>query len=170
MEASEDEGREDEEEEDVIVMDVDSLVEAVTEAVELVTLVDGIDESVTLSLAELDELEADGLTVVAEAEAEPDREDVEELVVEAEEDARLDDTELELEDADEARDELELELGAAEVVVEALDASRPKTDILYHPPHFWLALPAQLVLHSLSGTMSVEAKVPQKHSFPFCRP
>lgn len=45
MEASEDEGREDEEEEDVIVMDVDSLVEAVTEAVELVTLVDGIDES-----------------------------------------------------------------------------------------------------------------------------
>lgn len=55
---------------------------------------------------------------------------------------------------------LELDDAAAEVVV-VLVVSLPKTDILYQPPHFWLALPAQLVLHWLSGTMSVEARLPQ---------
>lgn len=68
-------------------------------------------------------------------------------------------------DDDAGRDDEEL--AAAEVVVVVLDVNLPKTDILYHPPHFWLALPAQLLLHWLSVTMSVDERVPQKHSFPF---
>lgn len=148
--------------------DVEGTVEEdviVTEAEELVPLIDGIVESVTSSLAELEALEADGLTVVAEAEAETDLElDADDgAAVEAEE-ARLED---ELEEArldDELEDDRlddELELAAAEELLVVAEVNLPKIDILYHPPHFWLASPAQLVLHWLSGTISVEERVPQ---------
>lgn len=142
MEADEDEAGA-EEAEVVIVTEVESLVDA--EAEELVTLIDGIVESVTLLLAELEALEAEELTVVAEAEAETDLEldaDDDGAVVEAEDDRLADEddetaAELELEAArDELELELALELAAAEVVVVVLEVNLPKIDILYHPPHF----------------------------------
>jgi len=142
-------------------------------------VIDGIDESVTSLLAD-GEAVAEVLTVVAEAEAEREteaetaEEEEARLVVAAAEEA-LDEPARELEDdeLEDAARELEteelVELGATEVVV-VLEVSLPKTDIRYQPPHFCVASPAQLVLHWLSGTMSVFDSDPQKHSLPFCRP
>lgn len=165
-EAEEDE-TEIEEEIDVIELPSEELV------------IDGIDESVTSLLAD-GEAVAEVLTVVAEAEAEREteaetaEEEEARLVVAAAEEA-LDEPARELEDdeLEDAARELEteelVELGATEVVV-VLEVSLPKTDIRYQPPHFCVASPAQLVLHWLSGTMSVFDSDPQKHSLPFCRP
>jgi ribose/xylose/arabinose/galactoside ABC-type transport system permease subunit len=113
---------------------------------ELVTVVDGIDVSVGSLLADAEVVE--GLTVVAEAEADRETEAEEEaarLVVAA---ALLEATADEAEEAREEEAELAaalelleltaaelLALGATEVVV-VLAVSLPNTDSLYHPPHF----------------------------------
>ena len=166
-------------------------IEEETDVIELLSeelVIDGIDESVTSLLAD-GEAVAEVLTVVAEAEAEREteaetaEEEEARLVVAAAEEAldepareleddELEDAarELETEELEDATRELELvELGATEVVV-VLEVSLPKTYIRYQPPHFCVASPAQLVLHWLSGTMSVFDSDPQKHSLPFCRP
>ena len=169
-------------------------IEEETDVIELLSeelVIDGIDESVTSLLAD-GEAVAEVLTVVAEAEAEREteaetaEEEEARLVVAAAEEAldepareleddELEDAarELETEEPEDAARELEteelVELGATEVVV-VLEVSLPKTDIRYQPPHFCVASPAQLVLHWLSGTMSVFDSDPQKHSLPFCRP
>lgn len=170
----------------MIVIEVESLVDseadgretgsevAVIDIEELVTLVVGIDESVTLLLAlALEDSWLEGLTVVAEAEADFETEAEEEgaavlareeeVETEVELDRLADDDDDAAATLDDAREteELELELAAAEVVVVVLVTSLPKTDILYQPPHFWFALPAQFEPHWLSVTKSVEARLPQ---------
>lgn len=129
------------------------------EELELIIDVDGIDVSVTLSLADSEAVEE--LTVVADAEAERETEAAEEeaarlVVAAADEDAALDEAAREDEELEEAGRDTEADdeataaldvLGAAELVVVVLAVSLPKIDIRYQPPHICLESPAQAVLH-----------------------